>query len=216
MSENIFLFVPNLIGYLRIILAIASFYFMRTDYIMASTCYLVSAFVDCLDGYAARALNQATKFGAMLDQLTDRCATMCLLVTLSIFYPQYSFYFQMSMAIDIASHWLHLHTSLLSGRENHKVLDSTENPIMRIYYTSKPILFFMCAGNEMFYSGLYLTYFNEGPTCPVINVGLFKLITIISFPVAVVKTILSLLQMWIAAGKLGAIDVRERSAKRTD
>lgn len=189
---------------------------MRTDYITASVCYVVSAFVDCLDGYAARALNQATKFGAMLDQLTDRCTTMCLLVTLSVLYPEYTFLFQMSMAIDIASHWLHLHTSLLSGRENHKILDSTENPIMRVYYTSKPILFFMCAGNEMFYSGLYLTYFNDGPICPVVNVGLFKLVTAISFPVAFAKALLSLLQMRIAATKLGAIDVRERAAKRTD
>ena len=50
----------------------------------------------------------ATKFGAMLDQLTDRAATMCLLVQLANFYPAYMFLFQMSMTIDIVSHWLHL------------------------------------------------------------------------------------------------------------
>ena len=49
-----------------------------------------------------------SKFGAMLDQLTDRAATMCLLVQLSVFYPRYMFWFQMSMIIDIVSHWLHL------------------------------------------------------------------------------------------------------------
>lgn len=51
-----------------------------------------------------------TKFGAMLDQLTDRCGTMCLMVTLSLFYPKYMFFFQLSMTIDIACHWMHLHT----------------------------------------------------------------------------------------------------------
>jgi hypothetical protein len=34
---------------------------------------------------------------------------------------------------------------------------------MRIYYTSKPVLFFMCAGNEAFYAALYLLHFTEGP-----------------------------------------------------
>jgi len=52
----------------------------------------------------------ASLFGAMLDMLTDRCATACLLMTLAMFYPQYAFWFQMSTALDIASHWLHLHT----------------------------------------------------------------------------------------------------------
>ena len=52
----------------------------------------------------------ATKFGAMLDQLTDRCGTCGLLVTLSYFYPKYMFWFQLSMAIDVACHWFYLHT----------------------------------------------------------------------------------------------------------
>lgn len=54
-------------------------------------------------------LPSATKFGAMLDMLTDRCATMCLLVNLSLLYPSYTFLFQLSMSLDVASHWLHLH-----------------------------------------------------------------------------------------------------------
>lgn len=45
----------------------------------------------------------------MLDMLTDRCATMCLLVNLSLLYPSYTFLFQLSMTLDVASHWLHLH-----------------------------------------------------------------------------------------------------------
>lgn len=44
----------------------------------------------------------------MLDQLTDRCGTMGLLVTLSYFYPSYMFWFQISMVIDIACHWIYL------------------------------------------------------------------------------------------------------------
>merc|ERR1711879_32107 len=80
---------------------------------MAGWCYILSGLLDAFDGHAARELNQSTKFGAMLDMLTDRCATMCLLATLSPFYPKWLFFFQLSMTIDISCHWIHLHTSLL-------------------------------------------------------------------------------------------------------
>ncbi|XP_013791712.2 CDP-diacylglycerol--inositol 3-phosphatidyltransferase-like [Limulus polyphemus] len=137
---------------------------MPIDHIKATICYLTSGFLDALDGHAARLFNQSTKFGSMLDQLTDRCATMCLLVTLAYFYPSYMFLFQLSMVIDIASHWIHIQTSLMQGKTSHKsYVDAAENPVLRIYYTSKPVLFSMCAGNELFYSMLYLIYFTEGP-----------------------------------------------------
>ena len=98
-DENIFIFVPNLIGYGRIFLALLSFWFMPTNYVAAGWCYILSGLLDAFDGHAARALNQSTKFGAMLDMLTDRCATMCLLATLSTFYPKWLFFFQLSMTI---------------------------------------------------------------------------------------------------------------------
>jgi CDP-diacylglycerol--inositol 3-phosphatidyltransferase len=51
--------------------------------------YIFSALLDAFDGMAARSLNQCTKFGAMLDQLTDRAATSMLLMALSVLYPTY-------------------------------------------------------------------------------------------------------------------------------
>ena len=60
-----------------------------------------------------RHFDQSTKFGAMLDMLTDRCATMCLLATLGTFYPNWLFFFQLSMTIDISCHWIYLHTTTL-------------------------------------------------------------------------------------------------------
>uniref|UniRef100_A0A3Q0SQU8 CDP-diacylglycerol--inositol 3-phosphatidyltransferase n=1 Tax=Amphilophus citrinellus TaxID=61819 RepID=A0A3Q0SQU8_AMPCI len=135
--ENIFLFVPNLIGYARVVLALISFYLMPCCPWPAVFCYLLSALLDAFDGHAARALNQSTKFGAMMDMLTDRCATMCLLVNLSLLYPSYTFLFQLSMCLDIASHWLHLHSSTIKGSASHKTIDLSGNPILRLYYTSK-------------------------------------------------------------------------------
>lgn len=129
-EENIFLFVPNiigwacnviffvtvriyrpfLIGYARVILALVSFYFMPTNYVVAVVCYVSSSLLDAFDGHAARHFNQSTKFGAILDQLTDRCGTMCLCSVLAHFYPRYMFWFLLSMTIDIACHWIYLHT----------------------------------------------------------------------------------------------------------
>lgn len=170
LQENIFLFIPNLIGYSRIILAIVSFYYMPTDYVAASISYLLSGFLDAFDGYAARALNQSTKFGAILDQITDRCALLALLTVLSHFYPKYMFYFQLSMIVDISSHWIHIWVSMMKGKASHKFMDPSANFILKWYYTSKPVLFTFCAANEIFYAGLYLLHFTEGP------IGRFTLI----------------------------------------
>lgn len=53
--------------------------------------------------------------------------------------------------------------SILQGKTSHKFVDMTGNPIMKWYYTSKPVLFFMCAGNELFFASLYLCHFITGP-----------------------------------------------------
>ena len=46
-------------GYVRIVLAILSFYFMPTDYIMAASTYLLSGLLDAFDGHAARYFGQS-------------------------------------------------------------------------------------------------------------------------------------------------------------
>ena len=43
---------------------------------------------------------------------------------------------------------------------------------MRLYYTSRPVLFCMCAGNELFYASLYLLNFTSGPFY-IFNIGKF-------------------------------------------
>ncbi|XP_018414604.1 PREDICTED: CDP-diacylglycerol--inositol 3-phosphatidyltransferase isoform X1 [Nanorana parkeri] len=216
-EENIFLFVPNLIGYARILFAFVAFYFMPTSPLVASTFYLLSGLLDAFDGHAARALNQGTKFGAMLDMLTDRCATMCLLVNLSLLYPSYTLLFQLSMSLDMASHWLHLHSSILQGSDSHKTIDLSGNPVLRLYYTSRPVLFLMCAGNELFYCMLYLLYFTEGPAValgPLGAVGMFRLIFWVSCPISLVKSGISLLHLVTASCNMAALDCAERAKKK--
>lgn len=219
LRENIFLFVPNLIGYARVVLLLISCYFMPFCYIKASILYALSALLDAFDGYAARRLNQSTKFGAILDQLTDRCGLLALLSTLVTFYPKYAFYFQMSMLLDISSHWIHIWSSLMKGKTSHKFIDPSENVILKYYYTSRSILFAFCAANEMFYGGLYILHFTEGPLLSFSgnSIGLIRLMTYISAPISIVKSFISCIQLFAACANVGIIDtvdqVNERASR---
>ncbi|XP_004071133.1 CDP-diacylglycerol--inositol 3-phosphatidyltransferase [Oryzias latipes] len=209
-QENIFLFVPNLIGYARVLLALLSFFLMPIWPWPAIFFYLLSGLLDAFDGHAARALNQSTKFGAMLDMLTDRCATMCLLVNLSLLYPAYAFLFQLSMCLDVASHWLHLHSSTIKGSASHKSIDLSGNPVLRIYYTSKPVLFVMCAGNELFFCLLYLLHHIQEPAGWLLWLqGLCGLICLL-------KSAISVLHLVTASQNMAALDAaeREKAAKQ--
>ena len=73
-QPNVYLFVPNLIGYARVALMFVAFYFITDPgmYHVTMTCYLLSQLLDAVDGHAARMLGQTSKLGAMLDMLTDR------------------------------------------------------------------------------------------------------------------------------------------------
>ncbi|XP_013407265.1 CDP-diacylglycerol--inositol 3-phosphatidyltransferase [Lingula anatina] len=210
MAENIFLFVPNLIGYARILLAFASFYFMPFDHVTAITCYMLSSGLDAIDGHAARYLGQGTKFGAMLDMLTDRCGTMCLIIVLCQFYPKYTIVLMFNLCVDIVSHWMHTWVSAMKGSSSHKVIDLEGNPILKHYYTNRIILFLMCAGNELFFGTLYLIHFTAGPKLPIISLSLWTSLCVLCAPVAVMKTVISLVQLYAASLNVAAIDVTER------
>lgn len=73
-DENVFLFVPNLIGYARIILAALALTYMPEHPRYCTLLYGLSCLLDAVDGQAARALGQTSKFGAVLDMVTDRSA----------------------------------------------------------------------------------------------------------------------------------------------
>ncbi|CAF3540841.1 unnamed protein product [Rotaria socialis] len=216
-TDNIFLFIPNIIGYVRIFLSIASFYFMPTHPITTVLCYLTSELLDALDGHAARALGQSTKFGAMFDMLIDRCSTMCLCFVLAMFYPSWALFFQLWAAIDVASHWLHLHAATVKGSESHKKIDLSGNPVLRLYYTSRKVLFTMCAGNELWFSMVYLLHFGEGPeviTYGAYTIGLWRIILYAVTPIMVLKQIISLIHLYTAALDMAAIDEAERARQK--
>ncbi|KAI0100702.1 CDP-alcohol phosphatidyltransferase-domain-containing protein [Hypoxylon sp. NC0597] len=162
-QENIFIFWPNIIGYSRIVLAIASLYYMPLHPRTCSLLYSISCLLDALDGYAARYFQQSTKFGAVLDMVTDRCTTSCLLVFLSSAFPRWAIVFQGLISIDFASHYMHMYATLaMAGSDtSHKSVDKSRSWLLNLYYTNKTVLFLCCALNELFFIALYLLSFSS-------------------------------------------------------
>jgi CDP-diacylglycerol--inositol 3-phosphatidyltransferase len=101
--------------------------------------YSVSCLLDALDGYVARVYEQSTRFGAVLDMVTDRCTTSCLLVFLSSAFPRWAIVFQGLIALDFASHYIHMYSSLVVGGvdSSHKNVDKSQSWLLNLYYTNK-------------------------------------------------------------------------------
>ncbi|KYK55205.1 hypothetical protein DCS_07167 [Drechmeria coniospora] len=171
-TENIFLFWPNIIGYCRVVLAIASLYYMPLHPRTCSLLYSISCLLDALDGYAARAFEQSTRFGAVLDMVTDRCTTSCLLVFLSSAFPRWAIIFQGLIALDFSSHYMHMYTTLVVGGadSSHKNIDKSQSWLLNQYYSNKNVLFVFCALNELFFIALYLLSFSS----PLLSSHLIK------------------------------------------
>lgn len=136
---------------------------MLHDHRKAMILYSVSYALDALDGLAARVFNQSSLFGSILDMLTDRISTMCLLMTLGHLYSNYFFWIQLILAIDIVSHWLHFFSANIQGKTSHKSQDGETNFLMRLYYENKFILTLVCAIEQVFYCSLVVLYYEEQP-----------------------------------------------------
>jgi CDP-diacylglycerol--inositol 3-phosphatidyltransferase len=126
---------------MRVILAALAMHYMSYHPKYSTVAYCVSQLLDAVDGHAARYLGQASKFGAVLDMVTDRyvpplrsisrlpilvgflwsgtiCAddratTSCLLCYLSSAYPQRALIFQFLIALDFSSHYMHMYRYLV-------------------------------------------------------------------------------------------------------
>ncbi|XP_049848729.1 uncharacterized protein LOC126316677 [Schistocerca gregaria] len=156
MVSAVYLFIPNIIGYIRILLVGSAFLSANAHPWRFLTLYGLGQLLDSIDGYAARSLGQVSKFGAMLDMVIDRVSTACLLVVLSVLYPSFSIIFILFLALDIASHYAQLFSTFSRRLSSHKDPSGLNNPLLRYYYEKKYILFFFCFGQEATLLMLYL------------------------------------------------------------
>lgn len=167
--------------------------------------YGISGFLDAFDGYAARKFNQGTRFGAVLDMVTDRCATASLTVYLAVLYPRYFILWQLLVSLDLASHYIHMYGMLSAGSTSHKNVDATQSKLLSLYYTNRKVLFIVCAVNEFFYVAVYLHYY-----------GFFWLGTVtavLSAPIWFFKQVANVIQLKSALLILARMDAEEHSKR---
>ena len=154
-KKNIFFFYPNILGYARIILVLIATHSAFESWKTLSICYCVSQILDAADGYVARYLNQATLFGSVLDQVTDRLSTVSILILDSIVHSRYYFLFTVVLILDLSGHWIHTFASLSAGRKSHKNIPKTW-PLLRLYYEHRVLMFLCHAGNEFVWLALFI------------------------------------------------------------
>ncbi|KAL2512475.1 putative CDP-diacylglycerol--inositol 3-phosphatidyltransferase 2 [Abeliophyllum distichum] len=152
---SVYLYVPNIIGYIRIIMNCYAFAICFEDKYLFSVLYFISFACDALDGWFARKLNQVSTFGAVLDMVTDRISTACLLVILSQVYRP-GFIFLSLLALDIASHWLQMYSSFLVGKTSHKDVKDSSNWLFRAYYGNRKFMGYCCVSCEVLYIIIFL------------------------------------------------------------
>ncbi|KAG8788035.1 CDP-diacylglycerol-inositol 3-phosphatidyltransferase [Serendipita sp. 397] len=230
LDENVFLFVPNLIGYTRIILAAVALKYMPSSPWYCTLLYGVSCLLDAVDGHAARLLNQTSRFGAVLDMITDRCTTSGLLCYLASAYPSYALVFQALIALDFSSHYVHMYSTLLTGSKSHKTIESDVSRILNFYYNNPKTLFLFCAGNELCFFALYLMKWDTTPlglsippplgfvaskVAPglaqwVAGLTFAQILVMVTFPICFGKNVISIVQGWKASKILVGVDLAER------
>jgi CDP-diacylglycerol--inositol 3-phosphatidyltransferase len=207
-------------------LACAAFYYVYSDWKLFFLFYSLSATLDIADGHAARALDQCSKFGAILDMVTDRASTSCLIVILATFYPSHALWFCSLIALDIISHFAHIYSSLSLNKKSHKDVSMDQSWLLRIYYTNRFVLGFLCFGNEGFFLHLYLLHFYGGPMVSFgpldtylslvlgSKIALIGSLTLLFyFPIMLIKQLMNVVQLKQALQDIAKQDENDRLKK---
>ncbi|KAL2891243.1 hypothetical protein HOO65_010601 [Ceratocystis lukuohia] len=226
-TENIFMFYPNLIGYFRIVLAVASLYYMPLHPRTCCLLYSISCLLDALDGYAARYFDQSTRFGAVLDMVTDRCTTTCLLVFLSMAFPRWAIIFQILISLDLASHYMHMYATMAVGGSNksHKAIERG-GWLLKLYYHNKLLQTEVAAVNDLditsqVNNSILRQIFPDPYSAAALEVARANkmdstipwIVAGISLPIMALKQWLNIVQLVVASQDLAALDVAARSAR---
>lgn len=205
-AKTVVWYIPNQIGYMRVLTAIISLFTMRNHPVFTMSVYGVSCLLDALDGTMARKYNQVSHLGAVLDMVTDRCTTSSLICFLAVMYPKWCVAFQLLISLDLSSHYMHMNASLTDGQSSHKQVGKESSKLLHWYYTRRDVLFTICAFNELFYMGLYLYGFDRFRTLGLI-------VVLLCLPGYVFKQVANVIQLNRAAFILATLDAKNANAK---
>ncbi|SOV81101.1 phosphatidylinositol synthase [Plasmodium sp. gorilla clade G3] len=141
-KKSVYLYIPNIIGYIRVILALLGFIISRKNLLLFVCFYSASQVLDALDGWTARKFNQTSVFGQILDQITDRLSTSLLYLLNSSVYEEYITLIGLIMIADIAGHYFHSTSCAIAGNKTHKKIEKG-NKLLKLYY-EKPWVMVIC------------------------------------------------------------------------
>lgn len=205
-AKDVMLYIPNKIGYVRVLTMVLSLFFMPRYPTVTTIVYGISCLLDALDGTMARKYDQCSQLGAVLDMVSDRSTTACLICYLCVAYSQ-NFYIviflQLMNSLDLSSHYIHMYATLsCSNKKSHKNIDSNENWLLYMYYSSRKVLFTICALNELFYMSVYWLSFSESLLWSRIGLWCF----VITLPGYAFKQVANIIQLNRAVVMLAEAD----------
>lgn len=209
-QSDIYLFVPNIIGYGRIVMALAAFVVAFDSPQWFLVLYSISFILDAADGWAARKLNQSSNFGAVLDMFTDRAATSAMLVVISHVGLPASKYQVLTAAflvfLDIASHFVRMYASLFIGKSSHKDTSGSIFSLLSLYYSSRKVMGALCIGQEFSYILFYANFF-YGASMPWLT-----LLFYVTVPLCALKQVVNVQQLLDAMYHIAEHDVEVRKS----
>lgn len=180
-----------------------------------SLLYFVSFVCDALDGWFARKLNQVSTFGAVLDMVTDRISTACLLVILSQVYRP-GLIFLSLLALDIGSHWLQMYSTFLVGKTSHKDVKDSTSWLFRLYYGNRMFMGYCCVACEVLYITLFLLAKEQTENLTDVLVGAVQQSLVLAILLAVllfgwaIKQSVNVIQMKTAADQCVLYDINKK------
>ncbi|PON89953.1 CDP-diacylglycerol-inositol 3-phosphatidyltransferase, eukaryote [Trema orientale] len=215
---TVYLYYPNIIGYMRILMNCFAFAICFSNKKLFSVLYFLSFVCDGIDGWVARKFNQVSTFGAVLDMITDRISTACLLVILSQVYRP-GLVFLSLLALDISSHWLQMFSTFLSGKVSHKDVKDSTSWLFKLYYGNRMFMAYCCVACEVLYILLFLLAKSQTENLTSVLVGSAKQNVLLSILLGLslfgwaVKQAVNVIQLKTAADVCVLYDV-EKQQKR--
>ncbi|KAG5380556.1 hypothetical protein IGI04_028398 [Brassica rapa subsp. trilocularis] len=241
---SVYLYIPNIVGYMRVVLNCVAFAVCFSNKTLFSLLYFFSFCCDAVDGWCARRFNQGffqdlpitvicrkleldsflllsssvSTFGAVLDMVTDRVSTACLLVILSQVYRP-SLVFLSLLALDIASHWLQMYSTFLAGKSSHKDVKDSTSWLFRLYYGNRIFMCYCCVSCELLYIILLLIAKNQTENLLNVVVATLTQISPLSFLLALtlfgwsMKQTVNIIQMKTASDVCVLYDIEKHHKK---
>ncbi|CAF2190336.1 unnamed protein product [Brassica napus] len=205
--------------YMRVLLNCVAFAVCFSNKTLFSLLYFFSFCCDAVDGWCARRFNQVSTFGAVLDMVTDRVSTACLLVVLSQVYRP-SLVFLSLLALDIASHWLQMYSTFLAGKSSHKDVEDSTSWLFRLYYGNRIFMCYCCVSCEVvLYIILLLIAKNQTENLLNVVVATLTQISPLSFLLALtlfgwsMKQTVNIIQMKTASDVCVLYDIEKHHKK---